>query len=433
MLSIGPRVAMFDTPVTITVERLRPGQKVTISAQVEHVGGKLESFAFLTADNHGCLDLRRDSSQGGTYEGVHPMGLFTTLQQSANQRSGLPLVPRNIDKPMQYRFSLINGHGFHESASTIDTVLVERHFMHSEVDRHQIEVGRIRGALFLPKLRADDVKLPGIIDIFGMGGGLTEHRGALLASKGFAVLSLAYYNFRDLPTNLDEVDLNYFEGAIDWLTSQPYVMDRIGFIGTSLGSMIAIHCGIRFPKLKAVVGINGFHGLTVFAPLTCNGVPLPTVGGNLDDVQYTDVGVSYSSFVGNIEVPEDSVLQIETCPADTNWLLISATDDRNMCSSKSAKLLEQRLISAGKGNQIRVLHMNNAGHLLDPPFIPHCASSYSKIYDTYMAWGGEKHAHALGQDLMWRSVIDFFATNIGAPLKLPDNDLYKSSFLKSSL
>lgn len=38
-----------------------------------------------------------------------------------------------------------------------------------------------------------------------------EHRGALLASKGFAVLSLAYFGYKDLPNKLIEVDLNYFE------------------------------------------------------------------------------------------------------------------------------------------------------------------------------------------------------------------------------
>ncbi len=54
-------------------------------------------------------------------------------------------------------------------------------------------------------------KQPAVIDIFGTGGGLMEHRGALLSSKGFAVLCLAYIDFKDLPKTVPELSMNYFE------------------------------------------------------------------------------------------------------------------------------------------------------------------------------------------------------------------------------
>ena len=54
---------------------------------------------------------------------------------------------------------------------------------------------------------------PGVIDMFGTGGGLMQFRAALLASRGFVALSLAYFNYEDLPSNLD-LTLEYFE--VDW-------------------------------------------------------------------------------------------------------------------------------------------------------------------------------------------------------------------------
>ena len=54
----------------------------------------------------------------------------------------------------------------------------------------------------------------GVIDMFGGSGGLIEFRAALLASRGFAALALAYFNYKDLPdiTFLDHGQpYDYFE------------------------------------------------------------------------------------------------------------------------------------------------------------------------------------------------------------------------------
>ena len=68
---------------------------------------------------------------------------------------------------------------------------------------------------------------PGIVDILGAGGGLLEYRASLLAGKGFAVMALAYYNYEDLPKSLENLHLEYFEEAVNYLLNHPQV-------GTSL-------------------------------------------------------------------------------------------------------------------------------------------------------------------------------------------------------
>lgn len=59
--------------------------------------------------------------------------------------------------------------------------------------------------------------------MFGGIGGLLEYRAGLLAAHGFAVLALAYFAYDDLPNQLQEVDLDYFEEAANLLLAHPKV------------------------------------------------------------------------------------------------------------------------------------------------------------------------------------------------------------------
>ena len=65
--------------------------------------------------------------------------------------------------------------------------------------------------------------------MFGGIGGLVEYRASLLAAHGFAVLALAYFAYADLPKQLQEVDLEYFEEAANLLLAHPKVF-KILFI-----------------------------------------------------------------------------------------------------------------------------------------------------------------------------------------------------------
>ena len=65
--------------------------------------------------------------------------------------------------------------------------------------------------------------------MFGGRGGLVEFRASLLAARGFAVLALAYFAYEDLPSDLLEIDLEYFEEAANLLLAHPKVF-KILFI-----------------------------------------------------------------------------------------------------------------------------------------------------------------------------------------------------------
>lgn len=50
---------------------------------------------------------------------------------------------------------------------------------------------------------------PGLLDVWGVGGGLMEYRAALLGSHGYASMALEYLNPAEV--NTAELELNYFE------------------------------------------------------------------------------------------------------------------------------------------------------------------------------------------------------------------------------
>lgn len=52
---------------------------------------------------------------------------------------------------------------------------------------------------------------PAVLDIFGGAGGLFEHRAALMASRGFLTLALAYLQYNGLPRFYEELDYDYFQ------------------------------------------------------------------------------------------------------------------------------------------------------------------------------------------------------------------------------
>ena len=97
--------------------------------------------------------------------------------------------------------------------------------------------GRLRGVLFVPKNAGKnniktygiwycfvDKSTPAILDLFGIGGGLIEHRAALMANKEYVVLALAYFFYKDLPTDLNATNLDYFQVLAFFSKSKSHAM-----------------------------------------------------------------------------------------------------------------------------------------------------------------------------------------------------------------
>ena len=88
------------------------------------------------------------------------------------------------------------------------------------------------------------------MDLFGLTGGIMEHRSALLASRGFAPLSIAYMLHEDLPRNHLALDLNYFLKAFDQLLNHPNVdKANVGIVVTCARASFATVIAERRPQM----------------------------------------------------------------------------------------------------------------------------------------------------------------------------------------
>lgn len=79
----------------------------------------------------------------------------------------------------------------------------------------------------------------------------------LLVQRGYSVLSLAYFKSEGLPSSLEEIPIEYFEKAFDWLSIQDGIVPHeVAILGGSKGSEAALLLGSRYPQVKAVIAFS---------------------------------------------------------------------------------------------------------------------------------------------------------------------------------
>ncbi|XP_039200171.1 acyl-coenzyme A amino acid N-acyltransferase 2-like isoform X1 [Crotalus tigris] len=414
-LSVTPEVSLADSPVKIYASGLAPAQLVTLHASLtDERGVKYTARAFYQANQNGEVDVAEASALGGNYTGVWSMGLFYTLKA---EKMFHRLLKRDVTgSPFYVQISLFNSTVIvplptHEPLATST---VERWYAAPGVERIPIKSGRVRGALFLPP---GSGPFPGLIDLFGGAGGLIEFRAGLLASKGFAVLALAFFAYDDLPQTLEVVDLEYFEEACRLLLKNPKVRGpRAGVIGLSKGAEIALAMGTFLEEIAAAVCINGATSMNG-APLHFRDINIPAVPYSAEAVLINEIGLMSSfNVMGD---PLDSVHEVSTIPvekAQGHILLVVGEADQGVNSKMFAEAALSRAKKYGKTN-CRLLSYPKAGHMIEPPGSPTCFISSIRGSPISTIWGGEMKSHAKAEEHFWKEVLKFFELHLSPAKK----------------
>ncbi|TRZ26278.1 hypothetical protein HGM15179_000890 [Zosterops borbonicus] len=264
--------SLFDEPLAIAVRGLGPRQRVTLRTSLRDETGELfQASARYQAGEDGQLDLARcPALPGGSFSGLEPMGPLWALQP---QRPFWRLVKRDVQSPFLLQLEVLEGHG-ERPGRLLAQAQHERAFLRDGVRRVPVREGRIRATLFLPP--GEDT-FPGIIDIQGLGGGLSEPRASLLANHGFATLALAYYQFEDLPQKPKELQLEYFEEAVNYMLQHPQVKGPgVGLLGFSKGGEVCLAMAAFLKNITAVASLNGPVAAT-FVPFSYKDKFIPIV------------------------------------------------------------------------------------------------------------------------------------------------------------
>ncbi|AWP03051.1 putative acyl-coenzyme A thioesterase 4-like [Scophthalmus maximus] len=380
LLTAAPVRALIDEQTSIKGQFLPPRSPVTVCARMHNEDGDLwEAFAHYNTNANGTFNLTRDHSVGGSYLGCEPMGLFWGLQPAAGAREGLRLRKKNVETPYVVHVSLLDGHvsPSEGQSSELAAVTTERWYMAPGVRRIEIRQNKVVGTLFLPP---GPGPFPGMLDLWGMGGGLVEYRSALFASRGYASLSLAYIGHKDLPgphTSLNVGD-SYFKSAFHLLQDHHQVCaDRVGIIGLSFGVYLTLRMATQSGvKPSCLICINGPVGSTL--KLLDEDGRAQHFDNDQKYWTYDDQGVvTFKEVSLPANLYPGSIAKIEnlTCPL----MYIEGRDDLNAASTENANLVEETLRAADKSHLLTRLSYPGAGHLIEPPYTPNSRVSLWRV------------------------------------------------------
>ncbi|XP_060939755.1 acyl-coenzyme A thioesterase 1-like [Limanda limanda] len=396
---------LFDEPLHVTVAGLRSQQVVSLRARAtDEKGLEFSSTATYRADGSGDIDLGRDPSLGGSYLGVEPMGLLRAMRTDAAHKR---FQKTNALNPHVVKFSV---HEVEGEGRMLAEVANERLLMADGVSRRPIREGNIRGVLFTPP---GEGPFPAVLDLYTFGGGLSEKRTSLLASRGFVVLTVALYGHDDMPRSIKEVHLDYFEEAIEVLRKQEKVGSRgVGVVSLSKSGDLALSIASFLPHVDATVWINGCSANTAL-PLYYKKKPiLPPLMCDVKKVVVTESG-AYITKGGMhsawAEENQAAVVPIERAPG--RFLFVAAEDDLNWDSKAYLDQMVERLKLHGRQNFESVSYPE-AGHYLEPPYGPYCPSSFHGLLGKPAAWGGESRSHAAAEVHLWKKIQEFFRTHL---------------------
>ncbi|KAJ1104034.1 hypothetical protein NDU88_001449 [Pleurodeles waltl] len=410
MSTVSVRIApsakcLFDDPVRISVSGLSPLQEVTLRASLtDETGVPFRSSARYRADGSGELDLTSSPALGGSYTGVEPMGMVWSLLPETPHRR---LVKRDVQTPFFVNFEVYEGHA--PPGHLLAQVTNERGFLGEGVQRIPVREGKVRATFFQPP---GPGPFPGIIDIYGTGGGLPEYRASLLASRGFATLALAYYSYEDLPKQMKEFHLEYFEDAVNYMLRHPQIKGPgIGLLGHSKGGDLVLSMASLLKGITAAATINGAV-TTVGAALHYKDLILPPISFDVKRRTFPQPGiVNIVECMDNLLAPENRKSLIPVEKSEGKLLFIVGEDDQNWKSEFMANAAADILQAHGKERPDIVVYPGT-GHYIEPPYFPMCAASMHFLVGMPVMWGGEPRAHSRAQEEAWKKIQDFFRNHL---------------------
>lgn len=228
------------------------------------------------------------------------------------------------------------------------------------------------GAFYMPEGTG---KRPALLVLGGSEGGLGASSGVGLSftQEGYAVLALAYFMEESLPQSLENIPLEYFDKALDWLNRQPGVdPDAIGVIGGSRGSEAALLLASRNPSVKAVMafapsgvvwqGLNFANPMNMGPAWTVEGQPLPFL--TPDGRKYRPGAAMKPMFDAALTGEPRKEVDIPVERIKAPILLISGKEDALWPSWDMGEAIVKRLSAANFEHDVQHLGYEGAGHMV---------------------------------------------------------------------
>jgi dienelactone hydrolase len=388
---LSPDTVLMDEPFRVAVAGLKPGQAITIRA--DGPGGVRRSSATFQADASGRVDV------------ADPMKF---VWSATAQRPPAAAVAGDT-QPLVFTAEA--------DGQAIATGAIRRRAIAADVRAVAVRERGLVGVTYYP---AATGRLPAVIVLSGSQGGIpgpASHAGGL-ASRGYVVLALAYFNAEGLAAFLQNVPLEYFATAVDWLKAQRSVdSTRIGVLGTSRGGELALLLGATYPSAFRVVVANvpssvvwpGLSDDAETAAWTLNGKPLVSVRGKFGPADLTLPGRNrFLKRMNDTAAVARAAIPVERIGGPV--LLFSGKDDQVWPSDVFAAQIVERLKAHRFKHPVEHYSYENAGHGIARPYVPTADVRQVRLHPVSKRpnmFGGTPEGQARANVDSWEKLLAF--------------------------
>jgi len=223
----------------------------------------------------------------------------------------------------------------------------------------------------------ENIKNKAVIILIG-GGNWGNYWSQEFAKANYVGLSLPYHRLEGLPALMEEIPLDYFEKAIDWLKKQPEVnSNKIIVMGASRNAELALLVASYYPETV--------HGAIAFSPssVSWSNTVLPYNSDTLkpswifknDEVPFIPMEKIKGGFSDAIEtlpywkqgLLDTIAVQKASIPVENikgPILLLSGLDDAVWPSAMMSDLIENRIKNNAFEFDFENIKYKNACHLI---------------------------------------------------------------------
>jgi acyl-CoA thioester hydrolase/bile acid acetyltransferase-like protein/bile acid acyltransferase/acyl-CoA thioester hydrolase-like protein len=416
-ISATPEPTLLDQRLTIRISGLQPNALVRVSAKSQAQDSLWwRSEALFTADNRGQIDLDRQAPQSGSYSGTDGMGLFWSMRPDPEPKRAnhFSFEIEDFSKPV------ITAIEVNDAGGSAVSALIERRCASAGVRSVAVQNEVVATLYEMEHVAA----LPGVLVIGGSDGGPGPPGVAmLLASHGFAALSLSYFGVPGLPPTLENIPLEYFQKALLWMRSRADIEPRsIAIYAESRGTEAALFAAASDSQVSAVVarspsfafwsGVTKAH-LPGKAAWTLGGKPQPYIANTL----YPDFILTYlwdratgkpvrqtPLFLEDLaHATEQETIAIPVEQIHGTLMLIAGADDQIWPSTMMADRIMGRLRLHGHAYRDQSVTFADVGHSIPYLYLP----TRGNWRDSPFAVGGTPEGMAKAEASAWPQILKF--------------------------
>jgi dienelactone hydrolase len=415
-------VALVDTPLRITVSGLTPQQVVRVSATSRTKTDRaLISYAVFRADDAGGIDLSTAKPLEGTYSKPDPMGLFWAMSPEpvpVEIWNHLDLPPFYPPNPWAVLVEVAPDRG----GAALASLKLVRLYAGPGLRTVDLREAGLVGKLMLPSHGDQNDRIPAVILLGGSEGGIDDTGATLLASHGYAALTLAYFGVDGVPSELVNIPVECVLQAVKWLQARPEIdRGRIAVAGASRGSELALLAASVSSEIKAVIAKSPssvvWGGISKSPEVrgsvsawTYEGKPLPFLSATAPPElmqEFYAKGPLHSRLYDYLFSDRDAVKQatIQVERIRGSVLLISGADDRVWGSPLMARQIVERATQFDRARFFESITYDGAGHNIREPYRP--THGQARL-------GGTAEDHARAEQDSWQKMLAFLGRTLAA-------------------